>query len=308
VAAGLVPTAHGTDGGGSVRTPASVCGLVGLKPSRGRISLGPRHGDGAGLGVHGFLTRTVADAAAMLDATAGRMPGDPTWLPAADEPFLSAAQRGPQRLRIGRHRVPTLADIEVHREVVAAYDAVSGLLVDLGHDVVDVDPPFGADVVPDFETIWSVGAASIPIPADREQRLTPLTRWLRSHGEAVSATDYVAALARLQLAARHAILAVEDYDAVVVPTLAELPKPVGALRDDGDPAGDFAAQERFNPFSAAYNMTGQPAITVPVYWTADGVPVGVQLVGPPAGEAVLLSLAASLEEARPWRDRTPPMW
>jgi amidase len=110
------------------------------------------------------------------------------------------------------------------------------------------------------------------------------------------------------MASRASIAASAAYDAVLVPTLADLPKRVGELRDDDDPAADFAAQERFNPYSAAYNMTGQPAITLPVHWTAEGVPVGVQLVGPPAGEAVLLTLAAQLEEARPWRDRTPPCW
>jgi amidase len=308
VASGLVPAAHGSDGGGSVRTPASVCGLVGLKPSRGRISLGPRHGDGPGLVVHGFLTRTVADAAALLDATAGPMPGDATWLPPPSDAFAEATRRRPGSMRIGRQRVPTLADVEPHHDVVSAYDAVTQLLADLGHDIVEAGPAFDGAVAADFETVWASSVAAVPIPADRLHRLTPFTRWLQERGAKVSAADYVGALGRLQEASRAAIVASAAYDAVLVPTLAELPKRVGELRDDDDPAGDFAAQERFNPYSAAYNMTGQPAISLPLYWTASGVPVGVQLVGPPAGEAVLLMLAAHLEEARPWRERTPACW
>ncbi|MDX6285857.1 MAG: amidase [Frankiales bacterium] len=308
VASGLVPVAHGSDGGGSVRTPAAICGLVGVKSSRDRISLGPRPRSGPGLGVHGFLTRTVADAAALLDATSGPMPGDATWLPLTSGRFVDATRRDPGRLRVGRHLVPTLADVEPHPDVIAAYEAVSSQLTELGHEVVDVAPPFGREVIADFETVWAKWAASIPIPADREHRLTALTRWLQERGAKVSAADYVRALGRLQLASRAAISAAAAYDVVLVPTLADLPKRVGELRDDDDPAADFAAQERFNPYSAAYNMTGQPAITVPLHWTAAGVPVGVQLVGAPAGEAVLLTLAAQLEEARPWRDRTPPSW
>jgi amidase len=308
VAAGLVPVAHGSDGGGSIRTPASVCGLVGLKPSRGRISIGPGHGEGPGLVVHGYLTRTVADAAALLDATAGPMPGDATWLPGPPEAFVEATRRSPGRLRIGRQRVPTLADVEPHPDVVAAYDAVSQLLSDLGHDVVDAGPAFDRAVSADFETVWASGVAAVPIPGDRESRLTPFTRWLRDRGAQLTAADYIGALGRLQVASRSAVVASAAYDAVLVPSLAEMPKRVGEQRDDDDPAGDFAAQERFNPYSAAYNMTGQPAISLPLYWSESGVPVGVQLVGPPAGEAALLNLAAHLEEARPWRDRTPPCW
>jgi amidase len=135
-----------------------------------------------------------------------------------------------------------------------------------------------------------------------------LTRWLRERGAEISGSDYVAVLAGLQAAARAAVAASEPYDAVLVPTLAAPPLPVGALRDDGDPAADFAAQERFNPFSAAYNLTGQPAVTLPLYWTGAGLPIGVQLVGRPAGEAVLLALATQLEEARPWAERRPLLW
>ena len=307
VAARIVPVAHGSDGAGSVRTPASVCGLVGLKPSRGRVSLGPRGGDTAGLATHGILARSVVDAAAVLDAVARPMPGDTVWLPEPPEPFAVAAGRRPGRLRIGRHRVPLLADVDVHPDVLAAYDAATDALLALGHDVVDTDPPLPHECAADFETVWAVGAATIPLAPDAEGRLRPLTRWLRDRGRDIVGTEYAAALGRLALAARQALARTSEFDAVLVPTLASPPVAVDAMRDDADPPADFAAQERFNPFSAAYNLTGQPAVTVPVSWTADGLPIGVQLVGRPAGEAVVLALAAALEEVRPWSGRVPTL-
>jgi amidase len=309
VAMGLVPFAHGTDGGGSVRTPASVCGLVGLKPTRGRVSNGPLYSDGAGLAVHGILTRTVADAGAWLDAVAGPASDDTTWLPAPFQRFIDAAREPPGgRLRLGRCTVPLLADVDVHPDVRAAVDDVCDLLGALGHDLVEVAPPFTPDAAADFETVWAAGAAAIPIPADREDRLRPLTRWLRERGRRLSAVDYVEALGRLQAAGRRAVALAGHYDAIVVPTLAAPPVRLHELRNDADPAADFAAQERFNPFSAAYNLTGQPAITVPVAWDRTGLPIGVQLVGRPGEETMLLGVAAALEEARPWTTRRPPAW
>ena len=236
------------------------------------------------------------------------MPGDTSWIPVPDEPFRVVARRPLSRLRIGRHCSPLLADVALHPDVTAAYDDVTALLVGLGHDVVDVAAPFDRAAVADFETVWAAGAAAIPIPADREDRLRPLTRWLRQRGRMIPAADYVNALGRLQTAARRAVEETAAYDAVAVPTLAAPPAGVDELRDDADPAGDFAAQERFNPFSAAYNLTGQPAVTVPVSWTAAGLPIGIQLVGRPAGEGPLLALAASLEEVRPWSTRRTSVW
>jgi amidase len=291
VAAGLVPLAHGNDGGGSVRTPASVCGLVGLKPSRGRVSNGPTHPDGPGLAVHGVLTRGVADAAAWLDCVAGPGPGDAGWLPTPNESFVAAVGRTLPPLRIGRCAIPLLADVEK-----------------LGHDVVEAAPPFPRERAADFEAVWAAGAAAIPIAPEREGSARPIARWLRDRGRSLSATDYVEALGRLQSAARGALIAAADYAAVLVPTLASPPVGVDELRDDADPAADFAAQERFNPFSAAYNLTGQPAVTVPVMWTAAGLPIGMQLVGRPGDEATILALAAQLESAQPWSHRRPAVW
>lgn len=310
VSGGLAPVAQGNDGGGSVRIPASVCGLVGLKVSRGRISNGPVAGDVTGLAWHGPLARTVEDAAAVLDALAVPMPGDPHWaapLPTG-ETFAAHARREPARLRIGRYRTPVIADAEVHTECVAGYEQASRLLADLGHEVEDIRMPFPADVVDVFETMWSVASTLSPVPADREHLLRPLTRWLRARGRGVSGPEYLAAFARAQGIARRVVAATWEYDAVLTPTLATPPVPVGSLRDDDDPAADFAAQKRFTPFTSAANLTGAPSITLPLHWTAEGLPIGVMLTGRPGEDHLLLSLARQVEAACPWQARRPAMW
>jgi amidase len=256
------------------------------------------------------LARTVRDAAALLDAMAVPMPGDAHWAPPPPPgaTFLAACDRPPARLRVGRSRVPVIAETQLHPECVAAWESASALLADLGHEVEDIPPPFEPEVVARFETVWSVSATLTPVDPAEESRLRPLTRWLRGRGHATSAPEFARALADMQLAARRAIEATAAYDAVLTPTLATLPARVGELRDDADPERDFANQKRFTPFTAVANVTGQPAISLPLHWTADGLPVGVMLLGPPAGEARLLRLAAQLEAARPWHDRRPAVW
>ena len=310
VAAGLAPFAQGNDGGGSVRIPASVCGLVGLKVSRGRVSNGPISGDVSGLAWHGPLTRTVRDAAAWLDATALPMPGDPHWAPPlpAGESFLSAVDREPGQLRIARYADPVIVDDAVDPSCLAAYDDATKLLLELGHRVDDVSAPAGGSVVPAFETVWSVLTNLTPVPAADEPKLRPLTRWLRERGRRVTGPEFAVALAKLQAAARRILLDFVDYDAVLTPTLAMPPVAVGALRDDADPARDFDNQKRFTPFTSVANLTGQPAITLPLGVTSAGLPIGAMLAGRPAGEAGLLALAGQLEAARPWFDRHPECW
>jgi amidase len=310
VAAGLAPFAQGNDGGGSVRIPASVCGLVGLKVSRGRVSNGPVSGDVGGLAWHGPLTRTVRDAAAWLDATAVPMPGDPHWAPPLPrgESFLAAVDREPGQLRIARYADPVIVDEVVHPDCLAVYDDTTKLLLELGHRVDDVPAPAGVSVVPAFETVWSVLSTLTPVPAADEAKLRPLTRWLRERGARVSGPEFAVALATLQAAARRILVDLADYDAVLTPTLAMPPVAVGALRDDGDPARDFDNQKRFTPFTSVANLTGQPAITLPLGATPTGLPIGVMLAGRPAGEAGLLALAGQLEAARPWFDRHPECW
>lgn len=310
VAAGLIPVAQGSDGGGSIRIPASCCGLVGLKPTRGRISGFPTYGDPVGLATSGSLARTVGDAAAMLDVLAGRRAGDPFWAPEPSGTFLEATRRDPGRLRIARFVQPVIADVEVSAESRRAYDDAARLLADLGHAIEDVPVPLPHEAVPTFEICWSVLSALSVTPLASEQRalLRPLTRWLGEKGAAVSGPEFGLAIGRLRQFAASALIALAPYDAVLTPTLATPPLPVGAIRDDADPAGDFEAQKRFTPWTSAWNVTGMPAVSLPLHRTDAGLPVGVMLAARPAEEELLLSLAAQVEAAAPWADRRPPIW
>jgi amidase len=308
VAAGLVPLAQGSDGGGSIRIPASCCGLVGLKPSRGRISGHPMYGDPVGLGTSGPIARNVRDAAAMLDVLAGRRVGDPAWAPAPSSSFLSACDRDPGRLRIARFSTPLVADTAIDPECLRAYEDASALLVAIGHDIVDVPPPLAPDAVPVFETCWAVLTALSVVPPEAEPLLRPLTRWLSARGRAVSGPEFGLAIGELRRVAAGALTALAPYDAVLTPTLAVPPLPVGAIRDDDDPSADFEAQKAFTPWTSAWNVTGMPAVSLPLHWTPDGLPVGVMLAARPAEEELLISLSSQVERAAPWHDRHPPGW
>ena len=308
VAAGLVPVAHGSDGGGSIRIPASCCGLVGLKPTRGRISGYPMYGDPIGLATGGSLARTVRDAAAMLDVLAGRRAGDPAWAPPPSGTFLAACDREPGTLRIARFVAPVIADVEVDPECVTAYEAASAVLESLGHEVSDVPVPLPPEAVPVFETCWAVLTALSVVPPEREHLLRPLTRWLTERGQAVSGPEFGLAIGAMRRFAAEAMTALAPYDAVLTPTLAVPPLPVGAIRNDADPAADFEAQKAFTPWTSAWNVTGMPAVSLPTHWTPSGLPVGVMLAARPAEEELLLSLSAQVESAVPWHDRRPPGW
>jgi amidase len=309
VAGGLIPVAQGSDGGGSIRIPASVCALVGLKTSRGRVSRGPLDLDSTRLSVFGPLARTVRDAAAFLDAIAVPQSGDPDPLPPlpSGESFLGWCEREPGRLRIGRF-VDSPIGADLDPQVRAAWESAGTLLAGLGHEIEDVAPPLPPEAVPSFEKIWAVSAATIPIPAHREGELRPLTRHLRERGRAVSGPEFANAMAELTVLSRNGLVAGAAYDAVLTPTLAQLPRPVGWFDADGDPAADFERQKQFTPYTAMYNMTGQPAISLPLYRSEEGLPIGIMLVGRPRGEAALLALAAQVEAALPWHDRRPEIW
>jgi amidase len=309
VAAGLAPAAQGSDGGGSIRIPSSVCGLFGIKPTRGRISGGPLIPDLAGLSTDGPIARTVADAALLLDAMTGNRHGDMYTLPPlpAGETFLAHARRDPGRLRIGRSLQNAVEGAEVHPDCVAAYEQASALLADLGHQVEDVDMPFGPDVVPMFETLWYAMATLAPIDAAQEEQLLPLTRYLRARGQEIRAPELFFAQGYLQAVTRTALEALSGYDAVLSPTLATPPVPVGYF-DEVEPAENFERQKRFTPYTALYNVSGQPAVNLPLYWNAGGLPIGVMLAGRMGEEATLIALSAQIEAARPWRDRHPPVW
>jgi amidase len=314
VAAGLLPIAQGSDGGGSIRIPASLNGLFGLKTARGRISRGPLDLDSSGLSVLGPLARTVRDAAAFLDATAAPQPGDLTWAPPLPDgqSYLDWCDRTPGRLRIARYLQPPVPGAQVDPECRAAWEKASALLAELGHEVVEIELPLPPETIAAFESVWSVSAATIPVDPAKENQLRPLTRYLRERGSRVSGAEYAGAVGQLSLISRQAVAATADFDAVLTPTLAMTARPVGwfcgTAADPVDPAEDFERQKMFTPYTAVYNASGQPAASLPLHWTPDGLPVGVMLVGRPAGEAPLLALCAQLEAAAPWSDRHPPQW
>jgi Asp-tRNA(Asn)/Glu-tRNA(Gln) amidotransferase A subunit family amidase len=307
VAAGLAPAAHGNDGGGSIRIPSSVCGLFGIKPSRGRISNAPLMPDLTGLTTEGPLARTVADAALLLDVMTGNQPGDMYTQPPLAQSFSSQVGRDPGRLRIARTLAHPVGDGAVHPDCVAAYEDASRLLAELGHEVVDVPAPFGADVVPAFETLWYAMATLAPVPPADESRLRPLTRYLRERGATVTAAELMFAQAYLQIIMRSALPALAAYDALLTPTLAAPPAEVGYFEQVG-PAENFERQKQFTPYTALCNVSGQPAVNVPLHWNDDGLPIGIMLAGQVGEEATLISLSAQLEEARPWQHRHPPLW
>lgn len=310
VASGLAAAAHGSDGGGSIRIPASVCGLVGIKPSRGRISNGPLRDPVGEFPVSGPIARTVRDAAALLDVMAGAFPDDPYPAPPllAGETFLRAAGREPGVLRIGRFAQPIAAGVVVHEDCLEAYEQVSALLEELGHVVEDIDPPLPEMVVPAFEIIWSVLSQLTPVEPDKEILLDPLTRHLRERGSRLSGLDLAGAVSFARVLARGAINATSAYDVMLTPGLALPPVPVGHFTDGGDPAVNFERQKAFTPFTAIFNLTGQPAVSLPLHWNSEGLPIGVQIVGRPYDEMTLISLAAQLEQARPWLGRHPDLW
>ncbi|MFH5821714.1 amidase [Georgenia sp. AZ-5] len=308
VAAGIVPAAHGSDGGGSLRIPAAATGLVGLKVTRGRISRGPYGVDGPGLGTEGVLTRTVRDTAAFLDVLAQPWPGDHYVLPGPRTTFLDACAGDLPPLRVGVLTEPVnVADAPVHPGARAAVERAARLLEGMGHHLAPAPVPFSPEQWEAFMPLWAVGTLSAPVPEDREELLVPLTRWLRELGRAVSGVGYAQAVADAQRLARQTALAWSGLDVILSPTLAQPPGRVGWMRDDGDPAGDFRAQKAFTPWTSGWNLTGAPAISVPLHREVvdDGagpveLPFGVMLGARTGQEETLLALAARLEEADPW--------
>lgn len=304
VATGMAPIAHASDGGGSIRIPAACCGVVGIKPSRGRISPGRQRTAGPGLTTDGVITRTVRDAAVGLDVLSGHGSGEVGALPVPAESFQQAVGRAPRRQRIGVLTTPVIAEAEVHPACRQAAEATGELLAQFGHEVSTAPVPFPVHRWQDFMAIWAVGAATIPVPESNEAMLRPLTRWLRETGRRVSGTAYAQALAGLQRLEVEISDAWADFDLVVTPTLAMPPLPIGALRDDDDPAADFAAQTRFTPWTSIANLSGRPAISLPLHTALVEqvrLPIGVMLTAGFGREALLLSVAAQLEAASPWQ-------
>ena len=303
LAAGLVPSAHATDGGGSIRIPASCCGLFGLKPSRGRVSSAP-FGSFEGLSTAGPLTRSVEDAAHLLDVLAGYEPGDPWWAPPPERAFAETTAESPPRLRIAVTSTPP-TDVPVDPECVQAVTSAAELLAELGHDVRDETPPWREpDLFHTFIAVWQVGPALHPVD---ETLLTPLNRGLVESARRSTAADYGRAVASLQMLARRIVSFWDDVDIVLTPTLALPPVPIGWQDAVEGPFEQLLRNTEFTPFTAVANITGLPAMSLPLRWNDAGLPIGVHAIGPPAGDALLLQLAAELEAARPWAERRPPV-
>lgn len=314
VAARLLPFAPGSDGGGSVRIPAAACGLVGLKPSRGRVPAASGIDKLGGLTVAGPLARTVSDAALLLDAMitphgghadhhfALRAPGD-------EAPLLASAIRGEGRFQLG---VMTTSawdndyDIAIAPEARAALDRAVTELAKIGHGIEEAALAPDATYGPAFRTLWQAGAAGIPAQGDEQENLLePLTRWLVRRGRELTARDLADALAALAAYERSFIWQLSRFDAVLTPALALTPRPIGWY-DDADGERNFEQQVQYTPFTSMVNVSGLPAIVLPVFQTEDGLPMGVQLIGRPGGEATLLALGAQLERRIHWPRRTPP--
>ncbi|RWZ46432.1 amidase [Labedella phragmitis] len=315
VAARVLPFAPASDGGGSIRIPAAACGLVGLKPSRGRVPSGSALDSLAGLAVKGPIARTVTDAAllfdAMLDRRNGRLQqpfsvGAPAF---EDGDYLGVASRGEGRFSLGLlANSPWDDDVEItlDPEARAAVDLALEQFAAIGHTVDDVTLDHG-NVYPDaFRTIWQVSAAMLPVDGDTIGLLEPVTQELVARGRRISARTLAETLSTLATFERRVIEQFDRFDAVITPTLALTPRRIG-WHDVADPDRNFAQQVQYSPFTSFVNVAGLPAITLPVYETPDGIPMGVQLIGRPGGEHVLLSIAAQLERRLHWQYRRPAL-
>ena len=315
VAAGVVPAAHATDGGGSIRIPAACSGLVGLKTTRGRNPVGPDIGESL-FSVGHVVCRTVRDTAHFLDATAGPELGAPHAGPASEGRFADALARDPGRLRIAvATRVP--AGRSLDPACASAIEATAALLTEMGHTVEAADPPI------DYEWMGAAWrrfsavncnlnlarrAAALGRPA-RDDELEPITRLTAEEGAAMSATEFFALIQEVHAFGRQMAHFHEDWDVLLTPTLAAPPIPLGQLVMTTEDYADYYERLfRYIPFTPVQNLSGQPAITLPLNVSTDGLPIGVQFAARFGGEALLIALAARLEEARPWIDRRPPVW
>ncbi|MEA2142122.1 MAG: amidase [Solirubrobacteraceae bacterium] len=309
VAAGLVGLAHASDGGGSIRNPAAHCGLFGLKPQRGRVSLAPDLEHWKGLSVYGCVTRTVADTALFLDAIAGPVAsggGEPSP-PAPDRPFAEAAGAAPGRLRIAVSAKPPIPPAKVDDRQRRALDETAELLRSLGHDVVERDPDFGrVPIQAYFVPRYLRGAREDGERAEHPERLERRTRGLMRLGRLVPDSALARARTDGEAWARGVMRFWDDVDVLVMPTIPGLPGRLNEMEGLGTVRMVNASTPKVT-FTAPWNITGQPAASVPAGWSQEGVPLAVQLIGRPNDEATLLSLAAQLERERPWADRLPPL-
>jgi Asp-tRNA(Asn)/Glu-tRNA(Gln) amidotransferase A subunit family amidase len=313
VAAGVVPAAHASDGGGSIRIPASCCGLFGMKPSRGRVSLAPANEGWGGFSIQHAVTRSVRDSAVLLDAISTPQPGDPYWAPPHSRPFAEEVGAPPGKLKIG-FSVESIAGSRLDPPCADAVRAAARLCEDLGHCVEEV--ALGWDYAPVQEAGGLIITANITTLLDNEARrrgrpiqageVEDLTLGMYQRGQNISAADYIRAIQTAHAFGRLAARAFQGFDLLLTSTLGAPPPPIGYLRD-GEPSGYMRRLLSFMPNTQPFNVSGQPAMTVPLSQSAEGLPIGVQFVGQPAGEALLFRLAGQLEEAAPWAARRPVM-
>ena len=317
VAARLVPLAHATDAGGSIRIPASACGVFGLKPSRGRTPTGPRMGESfAGLVSELCCSVSVRDSAALLDAVDGAEPGAPYATPPKAAPYVEALTQPPRRLRIAVMRAP-YGGAPVHEDCLTALDDAVALCSELGHDLVEAAPQISdlPRVAEAFSRLYQIKAAmEVQALASLTGRpvgagdIEALTHQCAQAGQQWSATDYVHAQRALQRAGHEVGRFFLDHDLLLTPTMAQPPVAIGRWNFiEGDAMASFAESSRCTAFTPLFNATGQPAMSVPLYWNAQGMPIGVQFGARLGEEGLLFQLAAQLEAARPWAQRLPAM-
>lgn len=314
VAAGMVPVAQGSDGGGSIRSPASMCGLYGLKPTRARTPAGPDAGEGwSGLSSYHVISRTVRDSAALLDVTHGPEPGDPYTAPRPDGAFLAEVGRNPGPLRIALWTEGLYGE-RIDPQCVLAAERVGGLLTELGHTVTPAVPPVsGAECRTAMRTVMAAHTANhvdlrLAALGRRQQAddLENVTRLVAEQGRRLSARDYVNTLLMIHRTGRRLAGFFEEYDIILSPTLADPPLPLGTLDMMGDDVEVYIERMWGHlAFTPLYNLSGCPAASLPMHTTPDGLPVGVQIGAAFGNEALLFRLSSQLEEAHPWRDRRP---
>ena len=306
VAAGLLPVAHAADGGGSVRIPSSCCHLFGMKPSRGRISAGPRlHEHWHGFSTSGAIGRSVADVAGLLDAMQGYVLGDPYWAPPPETPYAKEVGESPGRLKIA-FTSSNPNEIPPSPESLAALEDAAGLLESLGHHVEERTPEWvDQSLAPSFIQLISTGTAIVDfLPHDQ---LEPLNRFLVEQAAEISSIQHMYALVSAHAWARRFLALWETWDILLTPGLALPPVEIGWVRGVEDPFMQLVQSGMFMPYTPAANITGQPAASVPLWRDENGLPLGVQLIGAPGREDILFRLCAQLEEARPWAEDHPPI-
>ena len=316
VAARIVPGAHASDGGGSIRIPASCCGVFGFKPTRGRNSAGPDAGEAwNGLSVEHAVTRSVRDSAALLDATAGPAPGDPYSAPPPERPFAAEVGADPGRLRVAVQR-QALSGVPVHPDCLAAVDAAAALLEELGHEVDEDLPRY--DAARTGPAYALVIAANVQAAIDEyaeatgqqpgEGEIENVIRVLAADAHVKTAADLARAIWALHRAGREVAPFFERYDVLISPVVATPPPPLGTFDTTGtDVAAYLTAVFSFIPFTALSNIAGIPSMSVPLHWSDDGLPIGVHAVAGYGRDGLLFRLAGQLEAARPWADRAPPL-